>query len=496
MLREVAPSISQSLTHIFNLSLQSSTFPQDWKTAVVIPLFKQRGDASAATNYRPVSLLPAVAKVLDAIQSKRLSSFLVKNKLLTDHQFGFLPGRSTTQQLVYVVDAWLQTSDKGGSSVGVFLDFQKAFDKVWHKGLLFKLACCGVSPNAVSWFESYLLNRAIIVRVDGTYSESYPISTGVPQGSHLGPILFAVFIDDLTSAVKESQTELYADDALIHRSITKNIIPQGMESVQRSVSAASAWAQSWRGRFSPAKTVVLPLGNLAMSACQQFPLTIDDEDIKIVDIHKHLGLIFSTDLKWTAHLESTLAKARKRAGLLRHIHLSHHLPAKLTCQLYCTYVRPIMEYACPVWHSSASAADALALERVQASVARTILAADWDTPKDMLFRRLDWPSLRWRRTILCMTLFHQLVHHGEGLLAERMFQLSSSTGRSVRKPHQLLLGKPSTAKRLNGFYYSSAILWNRLPAKIQDMKSPGLFRTSLEEHWIRQKYDALLDPYS
>ena len=149
VLREVAPFISQPLTYIFNLSLQSSTFPQDLKPAVVVPLYKQRGNASAPTNYRPLSLLPAVAKVLDAIQSKRLSSFLVKNKLLTDHQFGFLPGRSTTQQLVYVVDKWLQTQDKGSASVGVFLDFQEAFDKVWHKGLLFKLARCGVSPDAL-----------------------------------------------------------------------------------------------------------------------------------------------------------------------------------------------------------------------------------------------------------------------------------------------------------------------------------------------------------
>ena len=95
-------------------------------------------------------------------------------------------------------------------------------------------------------------------------------------------------------------------------------------------------------------------------------------------------------------------------------------------------VRPMMEYACPVWHSSVSAVDALALERVQASVARAILAADWDTPKDILFRQLDWPSLRWRRTILSLTLFHQLVHHAEGPLMECMFPLSSATDRSER----------------------------------------------------------------
>ena len=176
------------------------------------------------------------------------------------------------------------------------------------------------------------------MRVEGIYSKSHSISTGVPQGSHLGPILFAVFINDLTSAVQKSQTELYADDALIHKDISKDIISQEMHSLQTSLSAASAWAQSWRGRFSPTKTVVLPLGNLATNACQQFPLSIDEENIDIVYTHKHLGVILSTDLKWKAHLESILAKARKRAGLLRHVHVSHQLPAKLTCHLYITLI--------------------------------------------------------------------------------------------------------------------------------------------------------------
>ena len=150
-----------------------------------------------------------------------------------------------------------------------------------------------------------------------------------------------------------------------------------------------------------------------------------------------------------------------------------------------------------MWHSSASAVDALALERVQASVARTILAADWDTPKDILFRQLDRPSLRWRRTltILSMTLFHQLVHHGEGPLMECMFQLSSATGRSVRKPHQLILGMASSTKRLNGFLYSAPILWNMLPAKIQNITNPPrLFRASLEDRLSRQKYNPLQYP--
>ena len=154
----------------------------------------------------------------------------------------------------------------------------------------------------------------------------------------------------------------------------------------------------------------------------------------------------------------------------------------------------MMECACPVWHSSASAVDVLGLEKVRASVARTILVADWDTPKDVLFRQLDWPSLRWRRTMLSMTLFHQLVHHGEGPLAEYMFQLSSATGCIVRKPHQLILGMASSTKRLNRFFYSAAMLWNTLPAKIQDITNPRLFRASLEDRLSQQKYNPLRSP--
>ena len=235
--------------------------------------------------------------------------------------------------------------------------------------------------------------------------------------------------------------------------ISKDILLQEMHSLQTSVSAASAWAQSWRGRFSPAKTVVLPLCNLATNACQQFPLSIDEENINIVDTHKHLGVILSTDLKWKAHLESILAKARKRAGLLRHVHVSHQLLAKLTCHLYITYVRPMMEYACPVWHSSASTVDALALERVQASVAHTILAADWDTPKDILLGQLKGEV----RTI------------NDRNICER---------RSCMKNN----GKSPTFKFVSGE--------ERRPSEVQrvsrDWRLPGATHSSADLTWIRK----------
>ena len=175
-------------------------------------------------------------------------------------------------------------------------------------------------------------------------------------------------------------------------------------------------------------------------------------------------------------MDSVLNKTRKRAGLLWHVHFSNQLPADMTSQLYITYVRPIMEYACPVWHSNASAVHATALERIQASVVRTILAAEWDTPKEVMLHRLDWPSLRWRRAVFCM-----------GRLSDCLFKFSFSSGRAVRKPHQLILRSASSAKRHHRFY-AAAVAWKKLRIKLQHISKKRTFCASQEEHSEKHRY--------
>ena len=165
VLRECASPITESITNLFNLSVRTSKFPCDWKNAVVTPIFKRRGRESDPSNYRPVSLLPFLGKVLDAIQSEHLLSYLNSNHLLNKHQFGFLPRRSTVTQLAYVVDTWLRDLDNGNQISPIFIDFQKAFDRVWLTGLVHKLRTLGVLPNSVSWISSFLTNRTIAVRV-------------------------------------------------------------------------------------------------------------------------------------------------------------------------------------------------------------------------------------------------------------------------------------------------------------------------------------------
>ena len=488
VLRETAPVIASSLTHIYNLSLTTATFPSDWKRAIVCPIFKNRGEKSDPSNYRPISLLPAVGKVFDKLQSHSLCQFLMKNGLISDQQFGFLPGRSTLTQFLSVTDEWARAIDRGERVAAVFLDFYKAFDRVWHDGLLHKLGKCGLHPSALAWLQNHLSDRSLSVRVCNATSNPITITAGVPQGSHLGPILFVVFINDLPSSVS-SRTLLYADDALEYEIGA----PPSTISLQRSIDHTTQWAACWHGKFSSCKTELLMVGRQT-SADDQVTISIYSSVIAECSSHKHLGVTISSNLNWSAHITQVIKKASRRCGLLRC--MSHHLPPTISSLLYIYHVRPIFEYASPLWHGAISAELALSLEKLQASVARAILRAPWRTPKQQLLEALNWPSLRWRRAVASTCLFQQLIHAPNTLpsLSKHLFPLlSSRSTRNRRKPFQIALPKVRTTRYQHSFFFHTALLWNSLPQSIQATKPPQQFRIALEQLWHKYKHNPTTD---
>lgn len=490
ILRECAPSICSSLTFLFNLSLSTNTFPDEWKKAVVTPLYKQRGSKNDPSNYRPVSLLHAVGKLLDSIVSDRLLHFLTKNNLLSVHQHGFLPRRSTVTQLIYVVEKWMRAMDSKECNIAVFMDFMKAFDRVWHVGLVHKLLRFGVSGDAVAWFASYLSDRSISVRVGTNLSCPHKITAGVPQGSHLGPILFLIFINDLPESVGIS-TELFADDALLHQSclpnsLTGNYICQ----IQSAITDAESWATSWHGKFGHAKTKVMCISSKSLPIPQCIgPFFIDGTTVSVVDSHRHLGVTLVNTLDWSDHIRSVTLTCSKKAGLLRW--MLHSIPSDVVIKLFLKFVRPSFEYAAPVWHGSISECDAIKLESIQCSVARTILKAAWVTPKSTLLKEIGWPSLRWRREILSMVLFFKLISSRPQLFCEYLpVFVKDKVNREHRKPLQLLLPSVKSSRHLNSFFIRSSILWNKLPHRIQSAPSSTVFRSLLEHHWETFKFNA------
>ena len=219
MLKNTVSTIVKPLCLLFNRSLRDCLFPDSWKIANVLPLFK-KGDPSELSNYRPVSLLSCVGKIMERIVFKYLYNYFHSNNLFYKYQAGFLPGHSTVYQLIETYDCILKAIDEGKLSCIVFCDLSKAFDRVWHKGLLFKLQTYGVIGNLFKWLQNYLENRKQRVMYRQSNSSLKSLHAGVPQGSVLGPLLFLIYVNDVADNML-TFCRLFADDNSIHYSSEK-----------------------------------------------------------------------------------------------------------------------------------------------------------------------------------------------------------------------------------------------------------------------------------
>ena len=211
LLHLLKEDIARPLALLFNLSLSTGTFPDLLKISKTIPIFK-KGSRLLVSNFRPISLLSNLNKILEKIMYSRLYNFITKHNLFYNLQFGFRSEHSTNHALVDIVEEVRKSLDSKKSACGIFVDFQKAFDTVNHDILLHKLTTYGIRGLAHDWLSSYLSNRSQFVSILGHESTTLPQPHGVPQGSVLGPLLFLIYINDLHKAIKYSRVYHFADD--------------------------------------------------------------------------------------------------------------------------------------------------------------------------------------------------------------------------------------------------------------------------------------------
>lgn len=298
VLREAAKELSDPLCDLFNKSLDECRVPDTWKEANVCAIFK-KGDPSLVQNYRPISLLNTLEKVFERLIFKYLYNHFHTNRLLTSVQSGFMPGDSTTNQLIDIYNTFCKALDEGKEVRVIFFDISKAFDRVWHRGLIAKLNSAGIDGKLLLWFTDYLQDRSQRVVLPGCKSDCKRIKSGVPQGSILGPLLFLLFINDIVCDI-ESHIKLFADDTSLFA-----VVDQPDRSalvLQSDMDKITHWSKKWLVTFNPAKTESLLISRKINKPVHP-PLLMEGQQVSQVASHKHLGIFLSTDCTWNDHIQ-------------------------------------------------------------------------------------------------------------------------------------------------------------------------------------------------
>lgn len=251
ILKEASTELAQPFHQLFRQSLSTGILPSCWKEAIVTPIYKS-GDRLAPISYRPISLTSIPCKLMGRLLKRGIMAHLLDNNLISRAQHGFLPRKSCTTNMLLFMDSLTQAHDDGLITDAIFFDFAKAFDKVPHKPLLRKLAAYGIVDEILNWIESFLTGRTFRVKVGSTLSQPSPVSTGVPQGSVLGPLLFLVYINDLPDVIT-SDCLLYADDLKIWNASDSS-------SLQIDIDAIKQWSVDWCLPIHADKCVHMSLG--------------------------------------------------------------------------------------------------------------------------------------------------------------------------------------------------------------------------------------------
>ena len=297
LLREYADLVASSLCAIFNRSIISGIFPTEWKSTKVIPLFKQ-GEHSELNNYRPISIIPVVAKVFERIVYNQFYEYWTENNLISCNQSGFRSLHSTVTALLETKDNWAFNIDKGNVNAVIFFYLKKAFDIVDHSILLSKLKAYDVGSNSANWWKSYLNNRTRKCSVNGSVSDSQPLTCGIPQGTILGLLLFILYINDLPNCLVNSHPRIYAGDT--HLTFANNDVAYLEENMNDDLTKITEWLSANKITLNKFKTeFMLIVSRGRLNTFNGLPsFTIDGNSIKQVEFTKSFGVYLDENQTW------------------------------------------------------------------------------------------------------------------------------------------------------------------------------------------------------
>ena len=353
-LKKIATTLAKSLTVIFQTCSNKGVYPQYWKESEITPIYKD-GDKCDVTKYRPINCLCCPSKVLEKVIFDWL--YPVVRQKFHDSQFGFRDGRSAIIQLICFLDKVYLLNDSSaiGELTVFYLDFEKAFDKVPHDLLLLKIHKMGIGGTALKLIANYLDNRKQCVKLNNSRSEFRDVTSGVPQGSLLGPLLFLIFINDLPTVASESECFGYADDY--------KLLSTSHELLESDLISLHYWCVANKMNLHDDKCSLIHFE-------KQSVVKMNEVAVKPVNVQKDLRVLISNDLSWKENCNLRRTKSLKSLWFLKR-NISFKSTTKAKLNAYTGYVVPVISYACEVWYPTKT--DLSNIERIQKSATQWLL---------------------------------------------------------------------------------------------------------------------------
>lgn len=473
LLKKGGHGLVKGLIHLFRFLLENETLPSEWKTADVIPIFK-KGSRLDCSNYRPVSLTCTACKVFERLIKDDMLSYLLENRLLHISQHGFLPRRSCLSAILSFMNDATAAIDDHEYVDAIYLDLSKAFDSISHKGLILKLQSLGFCGQLLNWIKCYLCERTQRVKISNSVSKKLALTSGVPQGSVLGPLLFVIFMDDIDFCIKDSKMVKFADDIKLYLNFPPSN-PSRADLLQDDLGRVASWCSTWFLKINPEKSSCMHFGHLN----PQKNYTICNDEIQSCNAVMDLGVLITDDLKPSAQCSRAIVKAQRMLSIIKLAF--KHLDVKAMTILYKTFVLPILDYCCVAW-CPFYIKDIDALEGVQRRYTR-ILEIHRHLPYEQRLDKYSLSSLYARRMHFDLVFMYKVIHGLVDIPRDSMFDLGCDPR---TRGHRFKVNMSYSRLDIKKHFFTSRIvpIWNNLPDTCVEAETISCFKLRLHEHLL------------
>lgn len=475
VIKVCCPHILPFICHIVNCCLAEGVFPNTWKTAMVTPIPKS-SNITAYKDLRPISILPALSKILERIVEEQLRIHLEFNKILPTYQSGFRRGHSCLTALSRVVDDIVAAVDRCNVGVLVLLDYSRAFDTISHKLLLHILTYVGLEKTSLDFFKCYLEGRGQCTRLGGRVSDVSAVDMGVPQGSILGPILFCIYTSNIVNSLSVCRYQMYADDTQVYHTFPLSDLHLAISGINADLRSLADTSAAHSLILNPQKSSVMIFGNISPEVKETIKISINNSELLIQNEAKNLGVIFSSDLRFRNHVSKCVQRAW---GALKMIYPHRsYLNIKTKLMLCESLVLSIFNYCAPLIYPCLDAVCRRRIQRIQNSCLRFVYGLSRYSRVSYKLRDAGWLNIENKFKLMSAVFFHRLIlQQVPAYLTNRIRYRTDIHNINVRFRHHISIPVHRRAIFTRGFSYNICKVYNDVPLSLKQL-SVSAFRTA------------------